>query len=136
MDPKSGVRSAPAADAAPTVLVVDDDPAVRRMAARMLRARDYAVVEAADGVHARTLLKAGAAVALVLTDVRMPGLSGPELAAWLAVAHPGVPALLMTGTPASLDPSAGHARAIGPVLRKPFTGAELAAAVRAALAVA
>ena len=83
-----------------TVLLVEDEPAVRRLAAAVLRRAGYAVLEAggaaeAAGAHAR----AAGAVALLLTDVVMPHQSGRELADRLTRADPGLRVLFMSGYP-------------------------------------
>jgi CheY-like chemotaxis protein len=141
----------PTAGPTATVLLVEDDEAIRRAVHRMLRGFGYAVLEAEHGVRAREVLEgvfaAGAAAAtaaagvatggsvgvdLVLTDVWMPRLNGCALAAWLAVVRPGLPVILMTGDPETLADGAPDAPRH--VLRKPFTPAELAGAVRAGLA--
>jgi two-component system, cell cycle sensor histidine kinase and response regulator CckA len=126
--------------AAPVVLVVDDDAAVRGAVCRMLRASGYAVLEAAHGAEAWAILdEERPPVDLVLTDVCMPQMGGPALAARVAAARPVLPVLFMTGSADSLAelaaaagrPVAALCRA---VLRKPFTPDELLRAVRAALA--
>ncbi len=58
------------------VLVVDDEPGVRRLVCRMLAQGGYGTCEAADGAEALASLRAGLAVDLVLSDVAMPQLNG------------------------------------------------------------
>jgi two-component system, cell cycle sensor histidine kinase and response regulator CckA len=133
------VDTSPDAVAVPVVLVVDDDAAVRRAVCRMLLASGYAVLEAAHGGEAWAILDAGRPpVDLVLTDVYMPQMGGPALAARIAAARPALPVLFMTGGADSLaefavaagGSSAARRRA---ALRKPFTPDELLRAVGAAL---
>jgi len=62
----------------PTILVADDDPAIRANLALLLRSEGYRVLEAADGIQAQEALS-DPAVALVLLDLRMPGRTGMEL---------------------------------------------------------
>jgi CheY-like chemotaxis protein len=80
-----------------TVLVVEDDEAVRRLAARVLRDYGYTVLEAEDGAEALQLLAAQDAIQLVLSDVVMPRLSGRELVARLHDERPWLPVVCMSG---------------------------------------
>ncbi len=107
------------------VLVVDDEPAVCRMTARILRDAGLPALEAPDGEKAVSLLdRLGAnAVRAVVSDVVMPHLRGDELARIMAKRWPTVPILLTTGQGFQL----GEYR--GPVLPKPFTPEALVAAV-------
>jgi CheY-like chemotaxis protein len=110
----------------PTVLVVDDEALVRELAARILGAAGYDVVQAADGRIAWALiLEPSTAVDLVLSDVVMPGLSGTELVA-LALEHrPDLPIVLMSGySPAALS-ARGLDGAPVPLLVKPFREPDL-----------
>jgi CheY-like chemotaxis protein len=59
-----------------TVLVVDDEEALRNLAARLIEKRGYQVLTAADGAEALALLKRGARVDLMVLDVMMPGIDG------------------------------------------------------------
>ncbi|MCB9728622.1 MAG: response regulator [Deltaproteobacteria bacterium] len=102
-----------------TVLVVDDEPMVRRAVRRMLRRHGYDVVEAADGLQALAQLEAETPViALVLSDVSMPALGGRELARRVAEAGAGPPVVLMSAFEPATDGGSGDAPAL---LRKPFT---------------
>ncbi len=87
-----------------SVLVVDDEGAVRRFAMRVLEREGYRVLEAADGAEALELLKErGISVEVVVSDIVMPRLNGVELVQALSVAHPGLPVILMSGyAPAAL----------------------------------
>lgn len=80
------------------VLVVDDETAVRRFAVRVLEREGYGVVEARDGTEAMDLIKQGTpSVELVVSDIVMPRLNGVELMQALAVSHPDLPVILMSG---------------------------------------
>ena len=81
-----------------TVLVVDDDPQVRALAARILADSGFAVLEAADAIHGLALLEdpVAADVCLVVTDVLMPGLTGDELGRLLHHLRPTLPVLYMS----------------------------------------
>jgi two-component system, cell cycle sensor histidine kinase and response regulator CckA len=110
------------------VLVVDDEEPLRVYVARVLENEGYDVITAADGVEALALLKqAGALVHLVITDVFMPNLSGPELANCLAGQATPPPVLFMSG-------NYGSRELPGPLLPKPFLPEELSRLVRNMLA--
>ena len=115
----------------PTVLLVEDEDALRTSIRRLLQAEGYSVLEAPDGASAlRVLESAGSRdVALVLTDVRMRVMDGRQLAAALARVRPNLPILFMSGYTAQLM----DLRLISPdlaFLAKPFRNDELVAAVR------
>lgn len=81
-----------------TVLVVDDDAAVRQLAARVLARCGYDVVEAVDGPSALAAgRKADRPIALLLSDVVLPGMNGLELARALRDASPGMRVVFMSG---------------------------------------
>ncbi|MGH2700104.1 MAG: ATP-binding protein [Actinomycetota bacterium] len=80
------------------ILVVEDEEAVRRLVGRILKGRGYRVVEAQSGAHALAELNAiEGGVDLLLTDVRMPGMSGRELALNVQMLYPGIKTLYMSG---------------------------------------
>src|SRR5262249_9675105 len=105
-----------------TVLVVEDQPEVRQMAVRALKAEGYDVVEAKDGRDALDLLTADRPpIALVVTDLALPRLDGLALARELATVLPDIPVLMMTGYTSS-ELMRRSAMAHGhPLLEKPFT---------------
>ena len=107
------------------VLVVEDDPSVRRFCLRSLKALGYPTLEAADGKAALALIDSAAKVDLVLTDVVMPnGMSGKELAETLRTRRPGLRLMFMSGYPAQmLDAESESAR--HRLLKKPFKTEEL-----------
>ena len=80
-----------------TILLVDDDPAVRDVTAAMLEDIGYGVIEADDGAAALDLLSKGVRVDLLLADFVMPGMTGGELIKAVAACRPGLPVLLVTG---------------------------------------
>ncbi|MEO6058288.1 MAG: chemotaxis protein CheB [Gemmatimonadales bacterium] len=114
-----------------TILVVEDEPAVREWLARSLRELGYTVLEAAEGGEALDRLeREGDAVTLVITDVMMPGMGGVELRDRLAETHPGLAVLLSSAhafdslvARGILDPGAF-------VLPKPFEVPALATRIR------
>ena len=117
-----------------TVLVVEDQDNVRGLACGVLRRQGYRVLEAGSGAEALALCAREAnAIDLLLTDVVMPGVSGPELAARLCESIPDLRVLLTTGYAPDKIASeiAGNP---DNYLAKPFTPAELLHKVQARLA--
>jgi CheY-like chemotaxis protein len=116
------------------LLVVDDEPAVRGMLARQLAARGYDVIQAAGGAEALEVLqRSGDQIDLVISDVVMPDMSGPEMAQRARPFTRGVPFIFISGQPRELLAGAIDLTEYGPLIEKPFTAEELAAAVRRAL---
>ncbi len=109
-----------------TVLLIEDDDAVREFAREVLRSRGWRVVEAAGPAEALAIVtEREATFDVVVTDVVMPGLSGGELADRLEQLQPGLPILFVSGY-ADVDViGRGQLRAGRQLLAKPFTGAEL-----------
>lgn len=83
----------------PTVLVVDDEPGVRAITTRGLVLSGYDVLQAGDGLGAIRVLQATdhPPIQLVITDIRMPGLSGDDLGRLLRHTQPSLPVLYMSG---------------------------------------
>lgn len=120
----------PPAGGSETVLVVDDDAAVLAVTSRTLAEAGYGVITAGSGEEALAVLSRRPEVALVLSDVLMPGIGGPELARRVAAGHPAVRLLLISGHPESGGSSvAPHLE----VLCKPFAPDDLLRTVRARL---
>ena len=117
-----------------TVLVVEDEDAVRLIVRRVLEAQGYAILEARDGNDAmRIAAQRGNAIDLVLSDIIMPGMGGRELARSLGTTRPGLPILFMSGYNEEGE-LAGTGGDLGEgVLAKPFTAETLARQVREAL---
>jgi hypothetical protein len=119
---------------AETILIVEDESAVRRMAARALAAQGYAILEAENGAEALELLAHGdGSVDLVLSDVVMPLLNGRELGERLAVERPGLRMLFMSGYTDDDILRRGLLRPGSPFLQKPFLPGDLARKVREVL---
>jgi CheY-like chemotaxis protein len=117
------------------VLVVEDEPAVLRLAARVLERGGHSVREAADGVAALELLEAaGGEIDAVLTDVVMPKLSGPELATELRRTRPKLPVVFMSGYPEQMFARDQGLEPGTALVEKPFTARALLDAVGRALA--
>jgi two-component system, cell cycle sensor histidine kinase and response regulator CckA len=112
------------------VLVAEDDAQVRHITVSMLKARGYQVLEAATCQDALSLATMHDQIDLLVSDVVMPELSGPELATRIRTVHPSIRVLLVSGY--SADQVARHgANGAGPAfLQKPFTGQQLAKKVR------
>ena len=102
-----------------TVLVVEDEETVRRYMCRVMEDAGYHVLAAQDGLHGLSLFRASRfPVQLVITDVCMPRMTGPELAVCIASGQYPPPVLFMSGGHADSDLP-------GPVLRKPFLPRDL-----------
>jgi len=115
--------------------VVEDEPRVRGIARRALEQAGYRVLEAESGPEAVELLGLpGPRVALVLTDVVLPGMSGPELAGRVAELAPGTPVLLTSGYPDGEIARRGLLAPGAAFIPKPFTPEALVTAVRRAIA--
>lgn len=131
----SGARVSVAAgdEAGRTVLVVEDEPAVRRLVKRLLEDQGYRVIQAGSAEDA--LAQAGAHVGvidLLVTDVVLPRMNGRALFDRMASEHPGVRVVFMSGH--AHDVLGAHLQdGIGLFLHKPFAPDELAATVRQAL---
>ena len=115
-----------AANARRLVLLVEDEPEVRKVIRQQLGELGYPVLEAANGFEARSMLEAVEDIAVLVSDTVMPGLGGRELAAAARALRPTLPILLITGY------ATGDAAPVAPdipTLRKPFERAALAAAL-------
>ena len=112
------------------ILVVEDESAVRVLAARVLAEAGYTVLEAASGGEALDLLRGGAGVDAVLTDVVMPDMGGAELAEHLRKVAPALPILFMSGYTGTDVLRRGFNEEGVPFLQKPFSPDSLMAAVR------
>ncbi|WP_376095408.1 PAS domain-containing protein [Roseomonas sp. CCTCC AB2023176] len=110
-----------------TVLVVEDEERVRALAVESLRDLGYRVLEAASAEEALPIIEGPEPIALLFTDVIMPGMGGPRLAEIAAARRPGLRVLFATGF------AEGGVPAGAPVLVKPFTLDVLAARLRAVL---
>jgi two-component system cell cycle sensor histidine kinase/response regulator CckA len=123
-----------AASLGPTILVAEDDPAVRALVEHILSAAGYTVIAAVDGQEALETAASLPSIDLLLTDVIMPRLNGPDLADRLRERWPDQPILFMSGFTADvLGERRVHSPEIG-LLLKPFKPAELVERVAAALA--
>ena len=116
-----------------TILLVDDDEALRRLVWRILTQQGFRIIEASDGAEALQVASAYAEpIDLLLTDVIMPKVNGLVLAGRLLHERPGIGVLYMSGYVENSILAAKHPESI--VLQKPFTADTLIAAVRQMLA--
>nr|MBA2627435.1 response regulator [Gemmatimonadales bacterium] len=121
---------APGRGGSERVLLVEDEVAVRVLAARILRDAGYAVVEATNGPDALKVLRGSGAVDAVVTDVVMPGMGGRELAEHLHAIDPAMPVLFMSGYTGSDVLGGGLQDSGAPFLQKPFSPASLTRKLR------
>jgi two-component system, cell cycle sensor histidine kinase and response regulator CckA len=118
-----------------TLLVVDDEEMVCRLAARMLITLGYRVIEARDGHEAvRVLQRDAQRIDGVITDVAMPGLGGQQLGETIARCWPQIRVLYMSGFPAQRVVLEGAIDPSQPFMQKPFTEEQLGRKVRQLLA--
>jgi len=117
-----------------TILLVEDEPGVRRLTKRILESAGYRVLTAANGAEALQLLERSAdAIQLMLTDMVMPGMNGRELASRVARLRPEIKTLYMTGYTADALLRRGALDATSRVVTKPFTARDLRRHVREVL---
>ena len=113
-----------------TILVAEDDDGTRASVARILKRLGYTVLLAPDGLQALRMAEANVGrIDLLLTDVMMPGLSGPRLAARLHEQAPDVPVLFMSGYPEDALAEVQGLNLETDFIAKPFTSATLGACV-------
>jgi PAS domain S-box-containing protein len=126
--------SPPAPAGGGTILLIEDEPAVRLMTSRSLQEYGYGVVEASGSHQALGVLEGGdGRIDLLVTDVVLPGMDGPELARRAAELRPELPVLFMSGYTDEEILRRGLLREGQPFLQKPFTPEALAAKVAALL---
>ncbi len=133
--PAEAIEAEPRQEGSPTVLLVEDEEGLRALAAKVLTANGYSVLEAADAAEAFEVdERHEGRVDLLLTDVVMPGLSGRELAERLLVRRPGMRVLYVSGYPKE---TLGEQNVIlegTAFLQKPFTPSSLIRKIESVLA--
>jgi CheY-like chemotaxis protein len=120
------------------ILLVDDEDMVRETLALSLEAHGYAVIAAAGGLEALTILESDKEVDLMVTDLSMPGIDGLALIRKGRARHPSLPVILLTGYAGAASQLAAGG-AIGEpfaLVSKPVTPAQLADKIDALRAVA
>jgi CheY-like chemotaxis protein len=126
------LAEAPRAGQGETVLVVDDDPAVRTLVAEVLEDLGYAAVEAADGPSGLKVLRSDRRIDLLVSDVGLPGgMNGRQLADAARVSRPALKVLFITGYAENAAVGNGHLEPGMHVLTKPFAMEALASRIKA-----
>ncbi|MCR9164014.1 MAG: ATP-binding protein [Nannocystaceae bacterium] len=113
-----------------TILLIEDEDAVRRIVKRLLERHGYRVLGAASGKDALSLLSAETTLDLVLSDVMMPVMTGPEVVARVQERFPDVPVLYMSGYSDDTLAPGGVLGEGAQLLRKPFEPEGLIARLR------
>ena len=116
-----------------TLLLVEDEPSLLRLAKAMLEQAGYTVLAASSPSEAIRIAEGRDAIDLLVTDVVMPEMNGYDLSARLSLLFPGLPSLFVSGYTGSEVHRQGEFKAGVHFLEKPFTGRDLASAVRRAL---
>jgi len=117
------------------ILLVEDEPALRRLLARLLNMNGFAVTEAADGIEALQLVSGqDGAPDLLVSDVVMPRMGGLELAVELRLLHPQLPVLFISGYTDNLFLESEELRHGTSFLAKPFPPQALIGKVKEILA--
>jgi PAS domain S-box-containing protein len=138
-DHKVDLLSKPEAESAPpkregtTILLVEDDEIMRDLTAQMLTEHGYKVIEASDGKSAVEAVAANGPIDVMLTDVVMRGVSGPELVTRLRQSHPAMKVVFMSGYTGELLAQHDALQSGITLLEKPFTRTALLKAIDAAL---
>jgi len=115
------------------VLVVDDDPVVRKSFDRVLSSKGYAVITAGNGEEALRKLNEEK-YDVVYTDVRMPGMSGLEVAEQVKARKPWTPVVIITGYGTEAAEARAKAAGVSSFLHKPLSPEMIEDSARAALA--
>ncbi len=119
-EPRQRPASPLPAGSRPTILLAEDESNIRLLVAEVLRNEGYTVLATAGGPEALACCSAHAgSLQLLITDMKMPGMSGLELIDRILPLHPGLKTLCMSACPA--DDLAGRRNAIVDLLPKPFT---------------
>ena len=118
-------------DMSTTVLVVDDEPAIREVVVSYLEREGYETLEASDGLQARNLLEQSTP-SLVVLDLMLPGIDGLELCRWIR-ANSDLPVIMLTARGEEADRIVGLELGADDYVTKPFSPRELVARVRSVL---
>jgi CheY-like chemotaxis protein len=112
------------------IFVVDDDARIRTAAAQALRSAGYVVQDFGSGAEALTALRSADSLRLIVSDVQMPGMTGPEFVREALVVRPDLNIHYMSG---DVGETPFEALAPWPLIAKPFTAATLVKAVAGVL---
>ncbi|MEO8378271.1 MAG: response regulator [Acidobacteriota bacterium] len=112
-----------------TVLLAEDEPMLRRVVHETLRRGGFIVVDAEDGTAGLEILQSDTSIDILLTDIKMPGLNGYQLAEAGLSLRPAMKVMLMTGYADEDIPETIREASI-PIMRKPFNFDNLATSVR------
>ena len=126
-------RETESPDGTETILLVEDDDAVRRLVARTLQSHGYHVIEASSPAQALQTIEERTEFDLLLTDVVMPGMNGRQLAETLLAERPTLRVLFTSGYPADTMIRHGIADGSAAYIGKPYLPIELARKVREVL---
>jgi two-component system, cell cycle sensor histidine kinase and response regulator CckA len=114
-----------------TILIVDDEDNVRRPLSEIMKSHGYNVLEASDGAEALEICQQHPGpIHLMVTDILMGSMSGVELAEKLSYDRAEMKVLFATGYPAGLAEGSGLDAEDAHLIKKPFTGKDLAAKIR------
>ena len=131
---KAKVVDEPAMRGSEVILVVEDEPRVRRVALRDLEKLGYKTLEAENAAVAKTIIESGEPIDLLFSDILMPGeMNGHMLAIWVEENHPQIKVVLTSGYSkgqADVDRDQAHPF---PLVRKPYSINKLAKQIRTTL---
>ena len=111
------------------LLIVDDDPSVLAFTIKVAQSLQYEVVKAKDGLEALLAYADAPGIDALITDIRMPGVDGFQLAASLRDKHPGLPVLFISGYSELWDGSGMPSHPGNHFLAKPFSPKQLGSAL-------
>jgi len=129
------VQTGPMPRGTETLLVVEDDPALRQLARNILEKQGYDVLSAANGRDGLRIAERqkGSPIKLVVTDVIMPLMGGREMGEWLKTSYPNLKILYTSGYTDNTTAPQGFSESDTAFLQKPYTPGSLARTVRAML---
>jgi DNA-binding NtrC family response regulator len=116
-----------------TILLVDDEPDLLRTLAEMLDESGYLIIPKPDAESALALIREGTQIDLVITDLRMPGMSGAELIKILRQTQPSVPVIMLTGHGSVETYLKSMSNGVFEYVNKPIRTGELRRIVKTAL---
>jgi CheY-like chemotaxis protein len=131
---QSDLSAAPRPEAGETVLIVDDEPAIRMLVTEVLQDLGYTAIEAADGPSGLKLLQSNVRIDLLISDVGLPGgMNGRQMADAGRQVRPKLKVIFITGYADNAAVGNGHLEAGMHVLTKPFAMEALASRIKAVL---